>query len=260
MNDEQLLRYSRHIMLPQMDIDGQEKLLAAHVLVVGLGGLGSPVVQYLAASGVGKLTLVDDDLVELSNLQRQPLHSSADVGKSKVQSALESVAALNPEVHVNALQVRADDEWFREQLSAENINLVIDCTDNAAVRYALNRVCLQAGVPWISAAAVGVSGQITLFNPADSDSPCYACLYPQLSDDQLSCAESGVLSPLVGVMGSMQALEALKWLAGSGRSLNQTLLTFDALASDWRRWAIKKRPQCPACGSVSGSATQAGND
>ncbi|MAD46969.1 MAG: molybdopterin-synthase adenylyltransferase MoeB [Oceanospirillaceae bacterium] len=247
MNDDQLLRYSRHILLPQMDVEGQEKLLAAHVMVVGLGGLGSPVVQYLAASGVGRLTLVDHDQVELSNLQRQPLYRTDDIGSGKALSAAAAVAELNPDVKVDIAQVRADESWFASHLS--DVDLVLDCTDNAAVRYALNRVCLQTATPWVSAAAVGLSGQITLFNPSADDSPCYACLYPDLSDEQLSCATSGVLSPLVGVMGSLQALEAVKFLAEIGEPLRQTLLTLDAGACEWRRWGIQKRPQCPACGA-----------
>jgi len=251
MNDEQLLRYSRHILLPKMDIEGQEKLLAAHVLVVGVGGLGSPVVQYLAASGVGRLTLVDHDQVELSNLQRQPLYRTPDIGSSKALSAAAAVAELNPDVSVEIAQVRADEDWFAEHLT--DVSLVLDCTDNAAVRYALNKVCIQTKTPWISAAAVGLSGQITLFDPEADDSPCYACLYPDLNDNQLSCAESGVLSPLVGVIGSMQALEAVKFLVGIGQSLNKSLLTFDAIASEWRRWSIKKRPQCQICGPVCDS-------
>jgi adenylyltransferase/sulfurtransferase len=255
MNDQQLLRYSRHLLLPQLDIDGQQALLDAHVMIIGLGGLGCPVLQYLAASGVGRLSLVDDDRVELSNLQRQTAHGSADIGLLKVESAAAEVQRLNPDVQVITHAVRADADWLMAQLSAVGdaqeervkVDLVIDCSDNSKVRYDLNRACIAHSVPWVSGAAVGLNGQITLFDPRQTDAPCYRCLYPSLDNQQLSCAESGVLSPLVGIIGAMQALEALKVLAGIGESLSGRLLTFDALQGEWRRWGISRNPSCSDC-------------
>lgn len=245
MNDQQLLRYSRHILLPQLDIDGQQALLDAHVMIIGLGGLGCPVLQYLAASGVGRLSLVDDDRVELSNLQRQTAHGSADIGLLKAESAAAEVQRLNPEVQVITHAVRADADWLAMHLAG--VDLVVDCTDNSRVRYELNRACIAHSVPWVSGAAVGLNGQITLFDPRQADAPCYRCLYPSLDNQQLSCAESGVLSPLVGIIGAMQALEALKVLAGIGESLSGRLLTFDALQGEWRRWGISRNPSCSDC-------------
>ena len=246
MNDEQLLRYSRHILLPQMDVEGQQRLLDAHVVIIGLGGLGSPVLQYLAASGVGTLSLVDDDQVELSNLQRQVMYGEADCGRPKVSAAAAAAMRLNSTVRIHQYPLRADEDWLEQHLPG--VSLVVDCSDNAGVRYALNTVCLRHGIPWLSAAAVGVSGQITFFAPQTDNSPCYRCLYPQLSPQQtLNCAESGVLSPLVGVIGAMQALEAVKVLAGNGSNLNGRLLTFDAMAAEWRSWNLPVNPDCPDC-------------
>lgn len=249
MNDQQLLRYSRHILLPQMDIEGQQALLDAHVLVVGAGGLGCPVIQYLAAAGVGELTLIDDDQVELSNLQRQTAHGSEDIGKAKVESAKQEVQRLNPDVTVNAVSQRADLNWLQHTLTDQAIDLVIDCSDNATIRYQLNLACLGTQTPWVSGAAVGLNGQLTVFDPRQADSPCYRCLYPQLDDQQLSCSENGVLSPLVGVIGSMQALEALKLIAGFGTPAVGKLLTFDGMQSDWRSWKLAANPGCEDCSS-----------
>ena len=247
MNDQQLLRYSRHILLPQMDIEGQQALLDAHVLVVGAGGLGCPVIQYLAAAGVGELTLIDDDLVELSNLQRQVAHGTDDIGKAKVESAKQDVQRLNPDVTVNALQQRADYDWLNQALAGGSVDVVVDCTDNATVRYLLNRACLANKIPWVSGAAVGLNGQITVFDSRQDNAPCYRCLYPNLDDQQLSCSENGVLSPLVGVIGSMQALEAIKVLTAMGQPAVGQLLTFDALQADWRRWKLPVAAACPDC-------------
>ena len=251
MNDQQLLRYSRHILLPQMDIEGQQALLDAHVLVVGAGGLGCPVIQYLAAAGVGagegELILVDDDVVELSNLQRQTAHGTDDIGKAKVESAKDDVLRLNPDCNVTAVQQRADYDWLNQVLAGGSVNVVVDCTDNATIRYLLNRVCLANKIPWVSGAAVGLNGQITVFDPRQDNSPCYRCLYSNLDDQQLSCSENGVLSPLVGVIGSMQALETLKLIANLGTSPVGKLLTFDAMQSDWRSWKLAANPDCQDC-------------
>ncbi|WP_430459916.1 HesA/MoeB/ThiF family protein [Thalassolituus sp. LLYu03] len=245
MNDEQLLRYSRHILLPQLDIDGQQALLDAHVMIIGLGGLGCPVLQYLAASGVGHLSLVDDDRVELSNLQRQTAHGSDDVGRYKAESAAAEAQRLNPGVRTSVYCLRADQNWLEQMLPS--VDLVVDCSDNAALRYALNRAALATQTPWVSGAAVGFSGQVTLFDARDPKAPCYRCLYPALNEQQLTCAENGVVSPLVGVIGAMQALEALKCLTAIGQSLSGTLLTFDALSADWRRWTLQKTATCSDC-------------
>lgn len=246
MNDEQLLRYSRHIFLPDLDLDGQLNLCQSHVLVIGLGGLGAAALPYLAASGVGTLTLVDDDVVESSNLPRQIIHTPQRVGLPKVESARLLVASLNADVQVIAEQRRADEAWLLQALPG--VDLVLDCSDNPEVRYALNRAALQHKTPWVSGAAVAMDGQVTLFDPRRAESPCYRCLYPQVQAGQLNCSESGVLSPLVGVIGTLQAVEALKLLAPTGNSLCGRLLTFDARSTQFREWKISRRADCPDCG------------
>ncbi len=246
MNDEQLLRYSRHVFLPELDIAGQQALLSAHVLVVGLGGLGCPVAQYLAASGVGHLTLMDDDRVELSNLARQVVHTTARVGDYKVMSAQQALAANNPSITITPVVARANAETLQPLL--HDVDLVVDCTDNVRARYALNHACLQQSIPWVSAAAVGWQGHITVINPTQDNAPCYRCLHPNLHDQQLNCSESGVLSPLLGVLGSLQAVEAIKQLTATGDSLVGRLMTFDALRGDWRCWHVAKNPECADCG------------
>jgi len=238
MNDEQLLRYSRQIMLPELDIEGQERLLNATVLLVGLGGLGSPVAMYLAAAGVGHLMLADHDQVDLSNLQRQIAHTTARLGQSKVHSAAQTLKALNPEVRVTEVEERLEGE--RLQTLVEGADLVVDGTDNFGVRYAINAAC-------VSGAAIRLEGQVAVFDPRDPDSPCYRCLYDVDRDEQLSCAASGVLAPLVGIIGSMQALEAIKLLAGFGTSLAGKLLLFDASTAHWRELRLPKDPDCPVC-------------
>lgn len=246
MNDNQLLRYSRQIMLPDVDIEGQEKLLAARVLIVGLGGLGSPVAMYLAAAGVGHLTLVDFDRVDLSNLQRQIVHSTDRLQQNKAASAAQTLRALNPETELTCIasQVTADE------LGAliKTVDLVLDCTDNFTTRFAINAACVAAKIPLVSGAAIRLEGQVTVFDARNPDSPCYHCLYPQDNDEDLSCAANGVLAPLVGVIGSMQALEAIKLLAGFGTNLSGRLLLFDARHSQWRELKLPKDSNCPVCG------------
>lgn len=246
MNDEQLLRYSRQIMLPDLDIQGQEKLLAARVLILGLGGLGSPVAMYLAAAGVGHLVLVDDDDVDLSNLQRQIVHTTERIGQSKVASAAQTIAQLNPEVEVTCLAQRLDREALEQQLA--EVDLVLDCTDNFSSRFALNAACVATRTPLVSGAAIRMEGQVAVFDSRSPDSPCYRCLYEEQSDENLSCAASGVLAPLVGVIGSMQALEALKLLAGFGTDLAGRLLLFDARHAQWRELKLARDPDCSVCG------------
>lgn len=247
MNDEQLLRYSRHILLPQIDIDGQQALLDSHVMIVGLGGLGSPVALYLAASGVGELTLIDDDVVELSNLQRQIAHQESSVNQAKVISAAHSVANLNSEVKVNALQAKADESLVEKHLPA--CDVVVDCTDNFATRFILNRLCHGARKPLVSAAAIRMEAQLSVFDPRVAGVPCYRCLYDEQGELAQSCAESGVLSPLLGMMGSMQAIETIKLLTGVGESLSGRLLMVDAMTMQMRTLRLKADPACPVCGN-----------
>ena len=256
MNDDQLLRYSRHILLPEVDIEGQEAIAQATVVVVGLGGLGSPVALYLAASGVGHLILVDDDQVEISNLQRQVIHDTESVGLSKVQSAAQRCQAVNPDVKVSTHVQRADYDWLHKQAwfntgsEDQGLTLIVDCSDNAAVRYAINDVCVQKRIPWVSGAAVALNGQVAVFDPSQQDAPCYRCLYPSLKDDALTCSENGILSPVVGVIGTMQVVEVLRLIAGFGTPQHGYLRTYDASTADWQRWKVPARQSC-SCQSGS---------
>jgi adenylyltransferase/sulfurtransferase len=245
MNDNDLLRYSRHIFLPEMDMEGQQKLLNSRVLIIGLGGLGSPVLQYLAASGIGQLILVDHDTVELSNVQRQICHGSDDVGKTKVQSALEEVLRINPSIFVEGFEQKADAEFLREQL--KQADLVVDCSDNFDIRYLINDLCLESKTPWVSGAAVALQGQVICFDPRDAEQPCYRCLYPQAGDEQRNCSTSGILAPVVGVIGTLQALEAIKIITGIGKPILGRLQTFDALEGQWRSWGLSKDEACSSC-------------
>lgn len=247
MDDQDLLRYSRQIMLDQVDIAGQERLLAGHALVVGAGGLGSPVALYLAAAGLGRLTLADADRVELSNLQRQIAHATADLGRNKAESAREAALALNPGCTIRALTEHLDGEALARVVAEADV--VLDCTDRFSSRYAINAACRNARVPLISGAAIRFSGQFAVFDARDPDSPCYACLYPpgEEGDEALSCAESGVVAPLVGLIGSFQALEAIKLISGAGMP-HRGLSTFDGLSGQWRHFRVPRDPACPVCG------------
>lgn len=246
MNDEQLLRYSRQIMLPEVDIAGQEKLLAAKVLIVGLGGLGCPVALYLAAAGVGQLTLVDYDQVDLSNLQRQIAHQEADVGKAKVESAAESLRALNPGVQLRCITEKLEAQALAELVAQHD--LVLDCTDNFNTRYAINAACVRQLKPLVSGAAIRLEGQVAVFDSREPTSPCYQCLYPQGDEQQLSCSENGVLAPLTGVIGTLQALEAIKIIAGFGEALVGRLILFDAKQASFHTLKLQRRADCPVCG------------
>ena len=246
MNDEQLLRYSRHILLPDIGIEGQQKLHDAHALIIGAGGLGSPVALYRAASGVGTLTLVDDDTVDLTNLQRQIIHRTSSVGTPKVDSARASLAEINPDVRVTALNERADRKRLLELVAQADI--VIDCSDNFATRYALNQACVELKKPFVSGAATRFDGQVAVFDMRQASSPCYHCLYPEQSDAlETRCAIMGVLAPLVGIIGSMQAAEALKVLVGMGTPLCGRLLVMDALHMELRTVKLSRDPACPVC-------------
>ena len=244
MNDEQLLRYSRQIMLPQIDIAGQEKLLASRVLIIGMGGLGSPIAMYLAAAGIGHLVLVDDDVVELSNLQRQIAHGNADIGLSKVESAKQTVQLLNPEIKVTTYAERLDVQKLCDEITAADI--VIDGTDNFTTRFALNEYCVKNKTPLVSGAAIRMEGQVSVFNKTP-DSPCYRCLYKDEGELDTSCSTNGVLSPVVGIIGSVQATEAIKVLLDIGETLDGKLLVLDALHMEWRTLKLKKDPSCPVC-------------
>ena len=246
MNDEQLLRYSRHILLPDIGIEGQQKLHDAHALIIGAGGLGSPVALYLAASGVGTLTLVDDDTVDLTNLQRQIIHRTSSVGMPKVDSARASLGEINPDVRVTALNERADRKRLLELVAQADI--VIDCSDNFATRYALNQACVELKKPFVSGAATRFDGQVAVFDMRQASSPCYHCLYPEQSDAlETRCAIMGVLAPLVGIIGSMQAAEALKVLVGMGTPLCGRLLVMDALHMELRTVKLRRDTACPVC-------------
>jgi len=247
MDDNQLLRYSRHILLPEIGIERQQKLLAAHALVIGAGGLGSPAAMFLASSGVGHITLCDDDNVDLTNLQRQIAHRTSSVGKAKVVSAQETLTDINPEVKVTALKERADEARLA-QLAA-SADVVLDCSDNFATRYALNRVCHAAKKPLVSGAATRFDGQVNVFDFRRDDSPCYNCLYPEQSEgEETRCATMGVFAPLVGIVGSMQASEALKVLAGM-ETLCGRMLLLNALKMEVRTVKLAKDKLCPVCAS-----------
>ncbi len=250
LTDAQLLRYNRQLLLHDFDIAGQERLQRARVLVVGLGGLGCPAALYLAAAGVGALVLIDGDAVELSNLQRQIAHTEADIGTNKARSAAAAITALNPEVKLQVIEQQLREPEMAAVLAG--VDLVLDATDNYPVRFALNRACIAAGVPLVSAAAVRSEGQLAVFDPARGG-PCYACLYSEGSaDTALSCSESGVLAPLVGVLGSLQAMEALKILSGFGDPLRGQLLAIDLRSMDFRQLQLPVREDCPACAHLRG--------
>lgn len=245
LSDDQLLRYSRSIMLPEVDIAGQEAWQAARVLILGLGGLGGPAAAYLAAAGVGTLVLVDDDRVELANLQRQIIHAEQSCGEAKVRSAAASLQAINPGVRLISVEQRLQGEALAQQVAA--VDLVLDCSDNFATRFALNEACFATGVPLVSGAAIRFSGQVSTYDPRDVNSPCYRCLYEEGDEESLTCSESGVFPPLVGVIGSMQAMEALRLLAGIGESLAGRLLLFDGKQMQWRSLKLRPDPECPVC-------------
>ena len=247
MNDRQLLRYSRHILLNEIGIEGQQRLLQAKVLIIGLGGLGSPAALYLAASGVGQLTLCDHDNVELGNLQRQIIHRTATVDQPKVVSAQAALRDINPEVECIALQIRADAAQLREL--AGKADVVLDCSDNFATRYAVNRACLEQRKPLVSGAAIQFDGQVAVFDFRRADAPCYNCLFPEDSQAaELRCATTGVFAPLVGIIGTLQAAEALKLLIGIKRGLSGKLLTLNALDMTITRSTLGKDTACMVCG------------
>lgn len=246
MNDADLLRYSRQIMLPEIDVAGQQKLLSATVLVIGLGGLGAPVSMYLTAAGVGKLILVDHDTVDVSNLQRQIVHRDDAVGRAKVESAAATLRALRPDVALELVAERLTGAALAAAVASADV--VVDATDNFRIRYELNDACLAARVPLVSGAAIRFEGQVAVFDPRRDDSPCYRCLYPEGSDAALNCSENGVAAPVVGIIGCVQAMECLKLLIGAGETLAGHLLVLDAKYMEWHKFRLPRRPDCTACG------------
>ncbi|MCK5640512.1 MAG: molybdopterin-synthase adenylyltransferase MoeB [Gammaproteobacteria bacterium] len=247
MNDDQLLRYNRQMMLPQIDFEGQDILLSSRVLIIGLGGLGSPVAMYLAAAGVGTLVLADFDRVDLPNLQRQIVHKTSDVGRRKVESARDTLLAINPDVEIITIDHKMDEAELNEQLKAADV--VVDASDNFPTRFALNDACVRTKVPLVSGAAIRFEGQVSVFHNERNDSPCYRCLYKDEDEETGSCSENGVLAPVVGIIGSIQATEALKVLLNLGDTLSGRLLILDAMTMEWRSMRLRKDPECPVCSS-----------
>jgi molybdopterin/thiamine biosynthesis adenylyltransferase len=247
MTDEQLLRYSRHILLEEIGVEGQQRLLASHALVIGAGGLGSPVALYLGTAGVGRITLVDHDSVDLTNLQRQIAHNLARIGHPKAESARDAIAAINPEVQVHPLVARADDALL-SRLVAE-ADVVIDCCDNFKTRHAVNAACVAHRKPLVSGAAIRFDGQLSVFDPREPASPCYACVFPPADDfEETRCATMGVFAPLVGIIGAMEAAEALKLLSGAGSSLAGRLQMLDGRSMEWTEVRVARNPGCEVCG------------
>ncbi len=248
LTDDELLRYSRQILLPSFDVAGQARLKAARVLVIGAGGLGCPVALYLGSAGVGQLTIADDDQVDLPNLQRQIAFDGHQVGASKAAALAERVLAINPLIDVRPIGQRlAGDALARAVADAD---LVLDCTDNFGTRFDINRACVAARVPLVSGAAIRAEGQLAVFDARSPESPCYQCLYPDQGDEELNCSEAGVMGPLVGMIGAAQAMEAIKLIAGVGRPLTGRLLLLDAWRMEWREMGLARDPGCPVCGSA----------
>ena len=249
MDDDQLLRYSRHVLLPQIDIEGQEKLLSSRILIVGLGGLGAPAAMYLASAGIGQLILCDDDIVDLTNLQRQILHSTKDIGRKKTESAQSVLQAMNPDLTYEWIDRRLGEPELESVV--HGVDLVLDCSDNLATRFMINRVCVRTRTALVSGAVIRFEGQIAVFDPASQDSPCYNCLYQDLGESTDSCSRNGVVAPLPGVIGSMQALEAIKYLVNPAAAQTGQLLIFDAWRLEWNRLRLRRNADCPTCGRMN---------
>jgi molybdopterin/thiamine biosynthesis adenylyltransferase len=248
MNDSQLLRYSRHILLNEVGVEGQERIMQGRALVIGVGGLGSPACIYLATAGIGHLTLVDHDTVDVTNLQRQIAHTEDRVGQAKVNSARQTLLAINSQLHITALNERADAR--RLDTLVADADVVLDCSDNFVTRQALNAACVRHGVPLVSGAAIRFDGQLAVYDPRHPDSPCYACVFPpDAAFEETRCATMGVFAPLVGIIGSMQAAEALKLLSGAGEPAVGRLLMLDGRNMTWTDIRLPRNPQCPVCGA-----------
>lgn len=246
MIDEQLLRYSRQIMLPQIDVDGQQRLLDSCVFIIGMGGLGSPVALYLAACGVGKIVIADDDSVELANLQRQIIHSSNNIGQLKVDSAAAAIQSINPEIKISVIAERMNGKKLKHHI--QQADVVVDATDNLASRLEINQQCFLTRTPLVSASAIRWEGQLTVFDSRQQESPCYQCLYGSMGEVGQSCSENGVMGPVVGMLGCMQANEVVKLLTGAGTSLTGRVLMLDALNMEWQNIRLKRDPACSVCG------------
>jgi molybdopterin/thiamine biosynthesis adenylyltransferase len=248
MEDNQLLRYSRHILLDEIGIEGQQKILDARALVIGAGGLGAPAAMYLASAGIGQLTIIDNDTVDLTNLQRQIIHTTAGVGRAKAESARATLQAINPDIAITALVERADDARLAELVAQHDV--VLDCSDNFKTRHAVNRACVTHKVPLVSGAVIRFDGQVSVFDPRSGDKPCYSCLFPQdQAFEDVACSTMGVFAPLVGVVGAMQAAEALKLVMGIGESLAGRLLLLDGLHMEWNSIGIARAEDCSVCGA-----------
>lgn len=246
MDDQSLLRYSRHILLDEIGIEGQERIRQAHVLIVGAGGLGCPAALYLAGAGVGHITIADNDTVDLTNLQRQVLHTPERVGMDKVESARQALTTFNPDVRITALKLRLEGDALEQAVAAADV--VLDCCDNFATRHAVNRACVAHGKPLVSGAAIRFDGQLAVFNTADEQSPCYHCLFPEGEDvTETRCATMGVFAPLTGIIGTLQAAETLKIISATGKAAVGSLLLFDARTSAFQRIKVRRDPGCPVC-------------
>lgn len=249
MNDDQLLRYSRHILLDEVGIEGQQRLIDSHVLIVGAGGLGSPVAMYLAASGVGHISIADHDVVDLTNLQRQIAHTTSRVGQPKVESAAQTMLALNPEVRVTPLAYKLDAAQLDSLVPT--VTVVVDCCDNFETRQAVNAACVKHKVPLVSGAAIRMDGQLAVYDARDDKSPCYACIFPPSeAPEEVTCATMGVLAPLVGVVGTMQAMEAVKLIASIGSRLTGRLQMLDGRDMAWNEVRLQRNLSCPVCGTT----------
>lgn len=247
MDDDQLLRYSRHILLDEIGIEGQERILGSHVLIVGAGGLGSPVALYLGSAGVGHITVVDDDTVDMTNLQRQIVHTLARVGQPKVTSAATAIEAINPHVQVTPLVARVDAALL--DILVAQADIVLDCCDNFTTRHAINAACVKHQKPLVSGAAIRFDGQVCVYDPRDANSPCYACVFPpDATFEETRCATMGVFAPLVGIIGSLQAAEALKLISGAGRPLTGRLLMLEGRAMEFTEIRLGRQASCPVCG------------
>lgn len=249
MNEQQQARYSRHTNLAEIGVAGQQKLLDSTALIVGMGGLGSPVAMYLAAAGIGKLVLADFDIVELSNLQRQIAHTSDRIGELKTHSARATCNALNPDVQIETIDAVLDEERLLQAVAAADV--VLEGSDNFPTRFAVNEACVRYGVPLVSGAAIRFDGQVSVFAGHKPDAPCYRCLYGAETEAAETCAETGVLSPIVGIIGTVQAAEAIKVLAGFGKTLQGRLLLLDGLSMEWREIGLRKSPKCPVCSGAA---------
>ena len=252
MKDEQLLRFSRQIMLPTMDVAGQQELVDATVLIVGMGGLGCPAAMYLSAAGVGHLIIADDDTVEITNLQRQIAHEQSNLGESKVSSAEATLKGLNPDVRITQIKNRLEGDLLEQAVVSADV--VVDASDNFNTRFAVNQSCLKNKKPLVSGAAIRMEGQVAVFDSENPESPCYQCLYSECDDDDASCSQNGVMAPLVGIIGSVQAMETIKLITGIGNSLVGRLLLLDAATMQWREMKLPRDPSCPACGGSVGSS------